>query len=165
MESKNALRESLQKLRGLQCKEVKYGAGSGSVVRISFEHASVNKNVLESSQQNSDTSLRIQVYCAWRIINHNKILASWRDIGSRDLILDGAFNSLFNQTVTDVFYDFKTNDVCLTFKNGITFNILCDISNDEEADENYIFYAEEIIRYVDFKGEIGTEEYSAVKKN
>jgi hypothetical protein len=151
MEARLRLDSAAKNLIGLDCQKVKWG--TGSIIKLGFT----------SSIENRDTDIRteheILVSCAWRVMAGNCGLFTWRDVGARDEMLGGALNSLIGTKVSDVTYDPQTHDLFLVFENNFEFHILCDVANDDESDENYVLYSSFEILYVDFEGNVKSEQY------
>ncbi|MCV2886468.1 hypothetical protein OE749_17365 [Aestuariibacter sp. AA17] len=157
MANSQKLKEALQNLVGLECSNCVWGEGAGSAVKFSF---TINDDLQkEKSWQESELRNELMVYCAWRLVSNSLGTFSWRDIGIRDDALAKALESLLTQRIVEVDYDSESHDFNIIFENNTTLCVFCDISNDYESDENYIFFGNSEILYVDCFGEFQTEQY------
>jgi len=156
MEASIRLLDATKKLVGQKVKKFKWGAGTGSIIKLTFERENIsNASNFEFQRENA-----LLVNCAWRLV-FDKSFYSWRDSDVREGELRKTLDSCLGLEILGVELQPKTQDLCLKFKGGLEFQVLCDITNDEEADENYILYSDVEILFVDYNVRVNSEPYDS----
>jgi len=163
METNIDLDSILQRIVGKECSSVIAGAGSGSIVNIGFgelrrRKVPVSNNpTLDERDKYFDSELQLFVHSAWRIIKDGRVHAGWRDAALEDGQIYSQLKNFVGKKVVSITVDKVTNDVCIHFHAGSAFNVLCDITNSDEADSNFDFFTQEEIYSVAIDGSIFSE--------
>ena len=146
VENRSKLKLAFTELKGSKYIDCLWGSGTGSILKLVF--------LMESGFKSE-----IILYSSWRLKTERYGIISWRGIDVQSHLLEQAFKSLDNQHIEDVLYDEQTNDFQICFENRTQLAVFCDISNDDESEENYTLFGSKEILYVDFAGVVQTEEY------
>jgi hypothetical protein len=85
------------------------------------------------------------VWCAWRLTRNGKPVCTWRYPNDMGGIAHSALNALIGLRIVEVRFGLVTPDILLAFDDGTTFEALCDISDDEESDWNYLVFLPDIV--------------------
>ncbi|WP_325892222.1 hypothetical protein [Grimontia sp. NTOU-MAR1] len=125
------------------CGSVVYGKGTGSIISIGFGDKIKRKVPLRNDQlteesKNYTFELELIIYCCWRIRTSDSIILGWRDALCDDKMKE--INTLSKRKVTGVKIDPSTYDIKIEFSGDLFLEIMCDITNDFDSDDNYIFY-------------------------
>lgn len=140
-----------KKLIGKECTTIIGGAGSGSVIGLGFgerlRRTKPLKNpMLREADRNYASELELTVYCAWRLGSGSEVLCGWRDAGEdRTWSL---LRSLVGRTVESTTVEPGTHDVAVRFDGAFALDIFCDITANDESEDNYTFADKETIESV-----------------
>ena len=136
------------RLVGEKCNSFVGGKGPGSIISLKIGPQTLKDKAIENPHisENArlyDSEFGLLIYCCWRISVDGQITCSWRDaLGNNGKVLK-ELNKLCDKEITEIRLCEKTYDLSIIFKNGICLEIFCDVTNDYDSDENYIFYTPE----------------------
>lgn len=144
----------IKKFVGKECWSVICGNGSGSALHLGFGGKVKRLNVLSNKYLTQDERLyeaehRIMVYCSWRLSSTESILCSWKDIGGSENI--NYLNLMRGKKITSADAVAVSRDLCIKFEGGLTLQVFCDETNNEEADDNYVIFSDDMIASVGIK--------------
>jgi hypothetical protein len=150
---------ALQKLVGKECWGIVTSAGS----HISFDFGEkiprdnpLNNEFLSDDVRNFESELSLFIQCVWRIDSLNEVLfGAWTE---NELVKKGV-NDIIGQKATSVQLFEPAFDLIVTFSNDLKLKIFCDMTNEEDSDDNYDFFTPEIIYTVGHKSILVTSEH------
>ena len=146
-----SIQEFAKKLVGKKCTTVTGGLGSGSVVGLGFgeklRRTKPLKNAkLSEIERNYASELELTIYCAWRLRSSTEVLCGWRDAGD-----DRTWTLLRNvvgRPVESATVQSGALDLAVLFVGGFALDIFCDITANDESEDNYTFSDKETIESV-----------------
>jgi hypothetical protein len=136
------------KLVGKACRAVVFGAGTGSVVGLGFGDRLRRVKPLSNPRLREidriySSELELTVYCTWRLCRESRVICGWRDGFDQPGIAE--LEGLDGKKVIDAAVQKETYDLEIEFEGNIKFQIFCDVTNDHDVNDNYLFAnAEEI---------------------
>lgn len=143
-----------KKLVGKECATVTGGAGPGSVVGLGFgerlRRTKPLKNpMLSETDRNYASELELTVYCAWRLRNGTEVLCGWRD--AADARTWSLLRSLVGHSVESAMVESSTHDLVVHFDGALVLDVFCDVTANDESEDNYTFADRETIEAVGIK--------------
>lgn len=142
------------RLVGQECKTVTGGAGSGSVIGLGFGDRlrrlkPLRNPMLSEADRKYASEFELTVYCAWRLRSQSDVLCGWRDAGDdRAWVL---LRSLIGRKVESATVQAKSQDLCVSFQGSLFLDVFCDITGENEFEDNYTFADKETIGSVSAK--------------
>ena len=141
------------------------GLGSGSVVGLGFGEKlrrikPLKNATLSEIDRNYASELELTVYCAWRLRNSMEVLCGWRDAG--DDRTWAVVRSLVGRAVESATVQAGALDLAVLFAGGFTLDIFCDLTANDESEDNYTFADKETIESVGIRSIVG--EYDLRKR-
>jgi hypothetical protein len=137
-------------LIGRPCWLIIAGKGTGSIVHLGFGDKYPRDKPLKNPCINDDERLfkpefSLMVYCAWRLSSLDRILCSWRSSNEIGGEMISGLSLLRFRRINDVSIRPITLDLDLTFEDNIHFQVFCDITTNDEADNNYVLLTKDQI--------------------
>jgi len=162
--------ESVTKsMAGKECWLIIAGAGTGSVVSLGFGDKKrlerpVKNPCLTNDERLYGPEYSILIYCAWRLSLLDTIVCSWRDSNEAGGPMLSGLELLRGKKLCEIIIEPIGFDLTLHFEDGLCFQIFCDVTNDYDSDDNYIFFTNEIILSVGLKSEVSIEQRDYINK-
>jgi hypothetical protein len=130
-------------LIGRPCWLIIAGKGTGSIVHLGFGDKYPRDKPLKNPCINDDEKLfkpelSLMVYCAWRLSSLDRILCGWRSSNEMGGEMISGLSLLRFRRINDVSIRPLTLDLDLTFEDNICFQVFCDITTNDEEDNNYV---------------------------
>ncbi|ANO52659.1 hypothetical protein [Woeseia oceani] len=148
--------EFAKQLVGKDCRSVIYGAGTGSVAALGFGDRLRrikqlgNPNLSEADRKFA-SELELTVYCSWRLSHNDRVVCSWRD--NEDLPSRTGLGGLVGRGVEAAEVRPGTHDLEIIFDRGFRFQVFCDVTNNLDVDDNYLFATAEEIGAISLNSE------------
>lgn len=127
------------------------GKGTGSIVHLGFGEKNLRDRPLKNTCISEEERLfypdiSLMIYCAWRLSLADKILCGWRSSNKAGGEMLSGLLLLKSKSVTDVVIYPLGFDLELIFEGDLRLQIFCDITTNDEADNNYeLFTMDKII--------------------
>lgn len=159
-------KSTVDSIVGEQCWLVIAGKGTGSVIHLGFGGKTPRKKPLKNLSLYEEERLFLPdasliVSCSWRLSLSDKVLCSWRSSNEPDEKMIAGLSLLRLSKVCDISICPVFFDICLTFENNVALRVFCDITDDGESDNNYIFFFPDKIFTIDTKCALITEKRSS----
>jgi len=118
------------------------GIGTGSVVGFGFGSRTrrvkpLSNPWLSETDRNYSSEFELTVYCAWRLCFENRVICGWRD--GLDQPSHASLQRLIGKSVIGTDVQNGTYDLEIEFEGGFQYQVFCDITNDAEVTDNYVF--------------------------
>lgn len=142
-----------------QCWLIIAGAGTGSVVNLGFGDKRCRDRPIKNPCLTNDERLynpeySIMIYCAWRLSSLDTIICSWRDSNEAGGVMLSGLALLRGKKLHEITIGKIGFDLTLYFEDDFCLQIFCDVTNDYDADDNYVLFTNEIILSVGIKSSI-----------
>ncbi len=159
MEIDNSFETTMKSLVGNNCSSLIAGKGAGSVVNLGFgklvnRQQPLKNPTLTDKERNFKSSIELLIYSAWRVIENDGLSYGWRDAAAEDSDVYLKLKRLIDESVKNIQLDNSSKDLQITFESGSVFYVFCDITNDYESEDNYVYYTNEGIYSVGVNGDI-----------
>ena len=151
----------IKQLSGRRCRAVVFGAGTGTVVGFGFGKRQrrvkpLSNPRLSEVDRKFASELELTVYCAWRLCRENRVVCGWRD--SSDQSTAEELEELIGKKVVRALVQSGTYDLEIEFEGNEKFQLFCDVTNDDESDDNYLFATSKAIGSVGVKSKVAKTE-------
>jgi hypothetical protein len=101
---------------------------------------------LSEADRNYASEFELTVYCAWRLRSESEVLCGWRDASddrTRTLL-----RSLVGRKVKSATVQAGSQDLAIFFEGALALDVFCDITANDESEDNYTFADKEVIESV-----------------
>jgi hypothetical protein len=144
-------------LEGRVCRSIIAGSGTGSVVNFGFGCEVLRKQPLRNTALSEDdrkfgSELELMVYCAWRISKAGEVQCAWRDSNEQGGDMLAGLYLLKGRRVLGAHIGALASDLNIYLEDEFLLQIFCDLTNDYDADYNYVFYRDDSCFTVGLKG-------------
>lgn len=158
----DSLEKYLSSLTGLECCSAHWGKGTGSVIDIGFgpmrkRDKPVSNPWLSERDRHFKADISMMIWCAWRIRRSHDVLVAWRDAGLESEAVYRSVNAILDKKVINVIFDRESGDIQFNLADDYRIDIFCDVTNEEEGDENYVFCTPHANFIVGLEGEVTRE--------
>lgn len=137
--------ESFENLISKKCNSIIAGTGTGSVVKLGFGQKNPREIPLKNTELSKEQRLfcyefELLVFCCWRVSLNGKTVGGWRDAIDDIDKMKETLNRMLDADVESINLCENSGDLAISFRNGLTLDLFCDITNCYDSDENYTLY-------------------------
>jgi hypothetical protein len=142
------------RLVGQECTTVTGGAGSGSVIGLGFGDRlrrikPLRNPTLTEADRKYASEFELTIYCGWRLRDQSAVLCGWREAG--DDRIWALLRTMRGRRVESVTVQARSQDLCVSFEGALSLDVFCDITAQNEFEDNYTFADKEIVGAVGVK--------------
>lgn len=139
------LSQELNALVGELCWGIVAGPGTGSHISLTFGEKRPRQRVLTNphlseDQQRCEGEFILYVTCAWRLQGPGRVICSSASSNVEGGPLQKGLKRLVGDVVNEVSVRPPAFDVEVRFSSGLVLLVFCDISDDEEEEDNYSLF-------------------------
>ena len=139
-------------IRGRKCVACIGGSGAGSVIGLGIGNRlrrvrPLKNPTLSEIDKNNATEFELTVFCAWRMSREQRVICAWRDASESDTWKQ--LSAMIGRKIVSAEVHPHFYDLTIVFEGEIVFDVFCDVTTDEEDENNYIFSDDSYVSSVD----------------
>lgn len=150
-------------LAGKLCWAISGGAGTGSIIvlklgeKIPREKPLMNQS-LSADERKFEAQISLMIYCAWRIDTATEVICSSQSSNEEGGPMLQGLGRIVGASISSISITQPGNDLEITFGNGFVLHVFCDVTDTQDADDNYVLYEDGYILAVSARSKVTCED-------